>query len=357
MLGHRFGLLAIILLGVAGCQEAVSETKLSETKANGKASRSDTLQAAAAASARHNFEFIYGATITDLTPGALADVWIPLATDTHEQQVQRLDDRMLLPAAVTAKMTTEKRFGNRIMYFQARADADGKIGPIRIVYQVCRKEISPSQTEIADQDQIAEFLKASKKVPVDGTVLARLYHDGRPTGDAITIGRALYNKINSRMKYDKPVGQPWGRGDALWACDSRFGNCTDFHSQFNGAMRDLGIASKFEIGFTIPNDPAGHGPVGGYHCWAKFVSGGRWIPVDISEANKILTKISAGDPKLVDYYFGHLAADRLTFTTGRDLRLDPPTAQGPVNFLVYPYVEVNGQWHKTFEKQFSYRNL
>jgi transglutaminase-like putative cysteine protease len=152
------------------------------------------------------------------------------------------------------------------------------------------------------------------------------------------------------MKYDKPEGGAWGRGDAVWACDSKYGNCTDFHSVFIGACRDLKIPAKFEMGFPIP-DKRGAGEVAGYHCWAKFLDEGssKWVAVDISEADR--------HPKMKEYYFGNLTADRVTFTTGRDLELSPAPAAGPVNFLIYPYVEVDGKPHTKFIKRFKYADI
>jgi transglutaminase superfamily protein len=41
--------------------------------------------------------------------------------------------------------------------------------------------------------------------------------------------RVIYEYVTSVMKYDK-TGKGWGRGDAVYACDIRRGNCTDFHS-------------------------------------------------------------------------------------------------------------------------------
>ena len=63
--------------------------------------------------------------------------------------------------------------------------------------------------------------------------------------------------------------------------------------------------------------------------------GKGWVPVDISEANK--------NPKMKDYYFGNLTEDRVTFTTGRDIDLVPKQDGAPLNFFIYPYVEVDGK--------------
>jgi len=38
----------------------------------------------------------------------------------------------------------------------------------------------------------------------------------------------------------------------IWACTSKRGNCTDFHSLFIGMMRSSGIPARFEIGFPLP---------------------------------------------------------------------------------------------------------
>src|SRR5437667_7992077 len=70
------------------------------------------------------------------------------------------------------------------------------------------------------------------------------------------------------MRYDKS-GEGWGRGDALWACTSKRGNCTDFHSLFIGMMRSSGIPVRFEIGFPLPENKT-EGDIAGYHCWAEF---------------------------------------------------------------------------------------
>jgi transglutaminase-like putative cysteine protease len=136
------------------------------------------------------------------------------------------------------------------------------------------------------------------------------------------------------MRYSK-VGSGWGRGDAVWACDSGFGNCSDFHSLFISLARAEGIPAKFEIGFPLP-ERRGEGEIAGYHCWAKFRPEGKdWVPVDISEANK--------NPHLKDYYFGNLSENRIAFTTGRDLELVPKQRGPALNFFIYPYVEVDDQ--------------
>lgn len=288
------------------------------------------------------FKFFYGATINELPPGTMARVWIPVAASNHEQNVKLLVAR----TPGEPHYGTEKTYGNTTIYFEAKADAKGEIA-IDAEYLVKRRELLRGQGESAPEKIPDVHLVSSAMIPVDGTLLKKLLGDRTPDGDTSAKALALYNAVDDLMRYDKPEGQPWGRGDAMWACDSRFGNCTDFHSVFIGACRDLKIPAKFEMGFPIP-EAKGEGEVAGYHCWAKFVAGGRWEGVDISEADK--------NPAMKPYYFGNLTADRVTFTTGRDLLLEPPPKAGPVNFLVYPYVEVDGKPHTKFVKRFRYED-
>jgi transglutaminase-like putative cysteine protease len=178
-----------------------------------------------------------------------------------------------------------------------------------------------------------EELLKGKKVPDDPMRAARLFYD----------------VVNGHMTYSKE-GSDWGRGDADWACDSKRGNCSDFHSLFISLARTHKLPAKFEIGFPLPAK-RGAGEIPGYHCWAKFrIDGKGWVPVDISEANK--------SPELRDYYFGNLSPDRVAFSTGRDLELVPRQAGPPLNFFVYPYVEVDGKPYPDgkVERHFSYRD-
>lgn len=90
------------------------------------------------------------------------------------------------------------------------------------------------------------------------------------------------------------------------------------------------------------------GKLAGYHCWAWFLPDGKgWVPVDISEANR--------HPKLAQFYFGNLTEDRVAFSVGRDIELTPRQAGGPLNFFIYPYVEVDGRSLPSSQLSMSFR--
>lgn len=147
-------------------------------------------------------------------------------------------------------------------------------------------------------------------------------------GDA----RDRYEYVLRTMDYDKST-PGWGQGDSERACDVGKGNCTDFHSLFMSLSRAEAIPAVFEMGYsTLPEGEANH--EGGYHCWAWFHEDGRWVPVDISEADK--------HPEKASFFFGNLDADRITFSRGRDVVL--PGMKGlPLNYLPSGgYGEVDG---------------
>jgi transglutaminase-like putative cysteine protease len=145
--------------------------------------------------------------------------------------------------------------------------------------------------------------------------------------------RTLYDHVIDQVRYAR-FGTGWGRGDAVYACEAKSGNCTDFHAYFIALARAVGIPARFAIGAAIPSE-RNAGGIDGYHCWAEFFAEDRWWPVDISEADK--------NSSLASYYFGHQPANRIELSRGRDLIIEPGPASGPINFLAYAVLEVDGE--------------
>jgi transglutaminase-like putative cysteine protease len=224
-----------------------------------------------------------------------------------------------------------------------------------------RKEIGipdlSSSRELKDREreELGAFLQANRLVLVGGTFAEVADNATKGARSPAEIARAAYDYTIATMRYDKPKEKPgWGRGSTQWACDEKFGNCTDFHAMVMSIGRTRGVPVKFEIGFPLPlRDPSKpetmSGPIPGYHCWAKFYLGGvGWVAVDASEAYK--------EPSLREYYFGNLTPDRVHFTNGRDVNLVPKQAGEPLNYFIYPYAEADGK-PVAVEKSFSFRDL
>jgi transglutaminase-like putative cysteine protease len=69
-----------------------------------------------------------------------------------------------------------------------------------------------------------------------------------------------------------------GMGDTLWACDSKHGNCTDFHSLFISTARSQKNPARFQIGFPLPAVKTA-AEIPAYPCWAEFyLDSIGWVP-------------------------------------------------------------------------------
>lgn len=285
------------------------------------------------------FQLDYRFQVGQLPAGKKVRVWWPLPNTTDHQAVVDLSHT----APVVPNIQQDDIHGNRMAHFEVLSPESGMVQVVS-KFEVSRREVTPDnvKSKSVSPELITQYLKSSRLVPVHGA------HEKLIT-NADPNMRDLYSGVLNHVDYRKD--QPgWGRGDTKWVCDSRFGNCTDFHSLFLSLARSRKVPAKFVIGFSIPDERSGN--VSGYHCWAWYLEGGQtWRPVDISEADK--------QPQQADYFFGNLTADRVTLSTGRDLVLQPPQDGEPLNFFIAPYVEVDGQKYSTdnIQLQHSYKDL
>jgi transglutaminase-like putative cysteine protease len=297
---------------------------------------------------RH-FTFHYAFTVKNLPAGKKVRIWIPAAQSDAYQEVRIISAKGDLPL----KKTRESKYGNET-YFAASNGTNQSDLHFDVEYEVVRHErlgLTPAPHVVAaslTNQERREDLQPDALVPTTGLPadLAAKVTQGKT--QPLDKARAIYNYVFTTMRYDK-TGTGWGRGDVLYACDAKKGNCTDFHSLFIAMARSQGIPARFEIGFPLPPDKHS-GEVAGYHCWSDFYIDGRgWIPVDISEAWK--------HPEKRDYFFGSHDVDRMQLSMGRDLRLNPAQEGKPLNYFVYPYVEVDGREHPNVSLAFSFADV
>lgn len=299
------------------------------------------------------FRFTYNFTVKDIPAGAKQiRVWVPVPQTDQHQTVRVL----AVKAPVKTQMTHEREYGNRMIYAELQNPAEGK-AEFTVEYEVTRREYSRgdyAQLERRDQKptvvsaSMTRLVEPDTLIPTDGKIKALAVElTGSQTG-TIAKAKAAYDYFFTTMRYDKS-GTGWGRGDAVWACDSKHGNCTDFHSPFIGVLRADEIPARFDIGFPLPENKD-KGDIPGYHCWAEFYAAKTgWVPVDISEAWKAKEKR--------DYFFGSIDSNRVQFSTGRDITLSPKQDGPALNYFVYPYIEVDGKAYEKIDKQFSFEEM
>ncbi len=268
------------------------------------------------------FDFTYWVRLPELS--GPARLWLPLAQSDAFQTVGVT--KIALPSSV--RELDERKHGNKVLFLTAGPPDSGKT--LEIQYHVRRSEKS---AYAAGKPAPKQDLEPDARVPVNATFRGIAEDVTRGKDTDLMRARALYDHVIGKIRYAK-VGSGWGCGDATYACNAARGNCTDFHAYFIALARSIGIPARFAIGVAIPSE-RNDGGCDGYHCWAEFFADGKWWPVDISEANK--------NESLATYYFGHHPANRFEFSRGRDLVVEPGPAEGPINFLAYPVLEVDGK--------------
>jgi transglutaminase-like putative cysteine protease len=271
---------------------------------------------------RDEFDFYYHATLPKMAEPAR--MWLPLpANDTFQTVAIKSID-----APGQRRILEDQEFGNRVLFLELEPADSGKT--VEIHFEVSRLEKAVYESQTSDPEN---YLTPEQLVPADEQFrqIAEEVVQGKK-GDLVRA-RALYDHVIDRMRYMK-YGSGWGVGDAVYACDSRTGNCSDYHSYFIALARSVDIPARFAIGAAIPSE-RNNGGIDGYHCWAEFYADGKWWPVDISEADKYTA--------LATYFFGHNPANRVELSRGRDLVVDPAPVSGPINFLAYPVLEIAGK--------------
>lgn len=304
----------------------------------------------ASAQASRHFTFHYGFTVQGIPAGEHVRVWFPAAHSDEYQEIRVISTKGSLPV----KKTRESRFQNEIYFAESSKINAGDLR-FEVIYDVVRHEhltLGLSRPRLEDaslkKKESAEYLAADKLVPITGqpAELAAQVTVGKAS--QLEKSRAIYQYVLDNMSYDKS-GTGWGRGDVLYACSAKKGNCTDFHSLFISMARSQGIPARFEIGFPLPRDKHS-GEIAGYHCWAEFFNPQNgWMPVDISEAWK--------HREMENYFFGAHDSNRVQFSIGRDLKLNPSQHGEALNYFIYPYVEVGGKAYPRLNTEFSFADV
>lgn len=300
-----------------------------------------------------NVQFTYETVIKDIPKDAsTVYLWLPLPSSDKNQQITNLRINSVFPY----KETKEDTYGNRLLFIDASDRIDNEVH-VKVMFDVTRKEhrssgLSSDVSNMServldlDTDQFMRFLQPDRLAVIDDEVksLAATITEGQK--GLIKKIRAIYDYLIQKMEYNKEA-MGWGRGDTKRALRVCKGNCCDYHSTFTSLTRAVGIPSRFEYGFALPE--ASEGPAIA-HCWAEFYDPQYgWIPVDVSEADK--------HQELREYYFGNHDANRVLFTIGRDIILNPSQKGEPLNFLINPYVEIDGYGYNEIKFFAKYRDI
>ena len=266
--------------------------------------------------------------VADLRAGQPVAVWLPIPQKTPFQSAELTES----DGNFELRRHRERRFDNEMLSGGGLVPPNGVLR-FSSTWQVTRFRV-PNETRHSEPARsLSRWMYSTPRVPIGGHTRKLIDGETLPADDFETA-QYLFERVREHMDYDK--SRPgYGMGDAVWACNSRFGNCTDFHSLFLSLARSEEIPGRFEIGVSLPANQSS-GSLFGYHCWAWFhTHGSGWQPVDISEADR--------HPQQAGEFFGQLDANRIVLSRGRNLTLQPAQQAPPLNYFCAPWIELDGK--------------
>ena len=298
---------------------------------------------------KRTIEFSYNISVKNIPVNSKhLEIWLPVPKSDNHQEVSNLNISCDYPYT----FKNESKYNNLILAIESDEEVSGDLS-VSMDFQVTRKGYRVTDKLELSKDganhlDLERYLLPGRLVPVEGIVAEEAQGILNKNMASIKKARVLYDHVVSTMSYDKS-GEGWGKGDAVYACNVKKGNCTDFHSLFISMARASGIPSRFVIGFPIP-DRKKQGEIYGYHCWAEFyVDGLGWVPIDASEASKYAEKR--------DLFFGGLDANRVQFTIGRDIQIEDNLNIMPLNYFIYPYVRIDEKPYLDVKYHFRFKDL
>lgn len=300
---------------------------------------------------RH-LEFHYDVLLKGIPSDAReVQVWIPVLPGNDHQVIEDFSVEL----AQGYRISEDKIYKNKILNVSLKPPFNDSMFSLSVHYRLTRFEYTNGPGQVGSlsarghrREDLVKFLKGDRLVTLSPRVQEMAAKITKEKKTTLEKARAIYDYVFQNVSYDKTI-PGWGRGDTERVCAIRAGNCTDFHSLFISLSRASGIPAKFVIGVPFEKGVR-QGETSQYHCWAEFYDEHLgWIPVDISEAWK--------DKSKYEYYFGTIGEDRLELSQGRDIILEPPQAGEPLNYFVYPYVEVDGREFKKVGILFRFRDV
>ena len=252
------------------------------------------------AAVRH-FRFQYDVTITELPPGEMARIWIPLAGDTSLQRVKR--EVMEVPG--TPRVQTEPTFENAMIYTEAKADDNGQI-PIKVTYLVERVEAVPGGGEAVKLSANADKISGAEiRVAYDKVLKQAESMQGVKGSEFAAIGEFLAEtKLSAEMAQAK------------------------FGFVLNNQAKEQRVDAS---------------------AWANIAYEGHWRAIDLLRAIE--------NSRIEDHAFGTLSPNRIQISTGENIALIPAAQASSVPQLLLPYVEVAGKPHSAQVAKFRYDDV
>ncbi len=292
-----------------------------------------------------------------------AKLWLPYPVSDNYQLVS---DIRVSGTFEARGVYTDRRYKTPVLYLYWSPHTRYKIASFSFdVERAERKERADSAGKgegCVDRQFFKLFLQATRLAPVDPRlqVLAKKITKART--DVFSKAKAIYDWVTMHMRRNPKVNG-CGNGDVCMLLNTLSGKCADIHSVFVALLKASGIPAREVFGLRLSKDQSADITTW-QHCWAEFyLPGYGWFVSDPGDYLKALL-VKGLDPqsdrarKLHGYFFGTIDPYRVRLSIGRDIELNPKASGSPLNYLMYPYAEIEGlPIDYLSPREFSYRIL
>jgi len=271
-------------------------------------------------------------------------VWIPYPASDNVQDISNV---RIKGNFSQSGIYREKETGNLALY--AEWTTPTKDRAITLTFDATGRELIRKDfpaVEPAIPVEIQEYLKSTKFIPTDGKIreiALSIINDKQKISEK---ARAVYQWVVENTVRNPDV-KGCGTGEVEKVLAQRGGKCADISSVFVSIARAAGVPAREVFGLRLGKKDE-EDMTSGHHCWSEFyVPGYGWVPADAADVRKIMLadKLDLkGAQDKIDYYFGGVEQYRIALARGgRGYYLSPRQNDGPLNYFMYPYAEVNGK--------------
>ncbi len=220
-------------------------------------------------------------------------LWAALPVDRREQRV-RIGAIQPDPTAIL----TEPENGNRIVYWEIDAPAEGKALVFSYDFDVVVRsllyDLDPEKALPVDpySDQARLFTISEPWVEVTPAIEAMAREIVGDEVNPVLQARALFDWTVDEITYDYPGIADRGAEKSF---ERRKGDCGEFSRVFMAMARSLGIPARSVTANWLSS---------GGHAWAEvYLAPWGWVPVDTSVAQLVESGLNGqmGEEKIVDF--------------------------------------------------------
>lgn len=275
---------------------------------------------------------------------ASASLWLPYPVS---DDYQRIEDINVQGNYSSSAVYREPLSGALYLY----ADWHGNFSKRQLQFSFkasTRERIQKNLTDSGEPvpAEIKKYLAATPLIPTDGEVLEIAEQITAKHKSILDKSRAVYDWMVINTKRDPNI-RGCGLGIVEQTLVKRSGKCADLSSVYVALARASGVPAREVFGLRL-GKKTGQDITGEYHCWAEFyLPGTGWVQVDPSDVRKIMFAKGINLEQAAsyrEYYFGAVDEHRIVLEHGgRGIQLIPRQKAGPVNYLMYPYAEINGK--------------